>query len=155
MAALLRAAREDAGLAIAELRDLARGIAPPILADRGLAAAIEALGRRSAIPVTVDADRDQRPLPVVETAAYFVVAEALTNVAKHAGGAAAHVRVARSASGEDLVIAVSDDGPGGADAGGGGLSGLRARVEALDGTLTVTSPPGGGTVLRAELPCGP
>ncbi|MEA2148380.1 MAG: hypothetical protein QOD69_210, partial [Solirubrobacteraceae bacterium] len=108
LAALLRGAREDAGLAIAELRDLARGIAPPILADRGLAAAIEALGRRSAIPVTVDADPDQRPLPVVETAAYFVVAEALTNVAKHAGGAAARVRVFRER--DMLVIEIADDG---------------------------------------------
>jgi signal transduction histidine kinase len=153
IAALLRGAREDAGLAIAELRDLARGIAPPILADRGLAAAIEALGRRSAIPVTVDADPDERPLPVVETAAYFVVAEALTNVAKHAGGAAARVRVQRADG--DLVLEIADDGPGGADPGGGGLTGLRARVEALDGTLTVTSPPGGGTTIRAELPCGP
>ncbi|HTN25856.1 MAG TPA: sensor domain-containing protein [Solirubrobacteraceae bacterium] len=153
LAALLRGAREDAGLAIAELRDLARGIAPPILADRGLAAAIEALGRRSAIPVTVDADPDQRPLPVVETAAYFVVAEALTNVAKHAGGAAARVRVLRA--GDDLVVEIADDGPGGANPAGGGLTGLRHRVEALDGTLTVTSPPGGGTTIRAELPCGP
>jgi signal transduction histidine kinase len=153
LAALLRGAREDAGLAIAELRDLARGIAPPILADRGLAAAIEALGRRAAIPVTVDADPDQRPLPVVETAAYFVVAEALTNVAKHAGAAAAQVRVQRV--GDDLVIEVADDGPGGADPGGGGLTGLRHRVEALDGTLSVTSPPGGGTTIRAQLPCGP
>jgi signal transduction histidine kinase len=153
IAALLRGAREDAGLAIAELRDLARGIAPPILADRGLAAAIEALGRRSAMPVTVDADPDQRPLPVVETAAYFVVAEALTNVAKHAGGAAATVRVYRAA--DQLVIEIADDGPGGADPGGGGLTGLRHRVEALDGTLSVTSPPGGGTTVRAELPCGP
>jgi signal transduction histidine kinase len=151
LAALLRGAREDAGLAIAELRDLARGIAPPILADRGLTAAIEALGRRSAIPVTVDADPDQRPLPVVETAAYFVVAEALTNVAKHAGGAAARVRVLRA--GEQLVIEVADDGPGGARPDGGGLTGLRHRVEALDGTLTVTSPLGGGTTVRAELPC--
>jgi signal transduction histidine kinase len=153
LAALLRGAREDAGLAIAELRDLARGIAPPVLADRGLAAAIEALGRRAAIPVTVDADRDQRPLPVVETAAYFVVAEALTNVAKHAGGASARVRVQRV--GDDLVIEVADDGPGGANPGGGGLTGLRHRVEALDGTLSVTSPPGAGTTIRAELPCGP
>ena len=153
LAALLRGAREDAGLAIAELRDLARGIAPPILADRGLAAAIEALGRRSAIPVTVDADPDERPLPVVETAAYFVVAESLTNVAKHGGGASARVRVAREA--DDLVVEIADDGPGGADPDGGGLTGLRHRVEALDGTLTVTSPPGGGTTIRAELPCGP
>ena len=153
VAELLRRAREDAGLAIAELRDLARGIAPPILADRGLTAAIEALGRRSAIPVAVDVDPDQRPLPVVETAAYFVVAEALTNVAKHAGGAAARVRVQRVD--DDLVIEVADHGPGGADPAGGGLTGLRHRVEALDGTLTVTSPPGAGTTIRAELPCGP
>jgi signal transduction histidine kinase len=154
VAALLRRAREDAGLAIAELRDLARGIAPPILADRGLVAAIDALGRRSAIPVTVEIGRlDARPLPVVETAAYFVVAEALTNVAKHAGGASATVRVQRV--GEDLVVEISDDGPGGADPDGGGLSGLRARVEALDGTLTVTSAAGEGTTVRAELPCGP
>jgi signal transduction histidine kinase len=150
-AALVRRAREDAGLAIAELRDLARGIAPPILADRGLAAAIEALGRRSAIPVTVDADPDRRPLPVIETAAYFVVAEALTNVAKHAGGASANVTV--KLDGENLVIDVVDAGPGGADPAGGGLTGLRHRVEALDGTLTVVSPPGKGTTVRAVLPC--
>jgi signal transduction histidine kinase len=153
VAALLRRAREDAGAAIAELRDLARGIAPPILADRGLAAAIEALGRRSPMPVTVDADPDERPLPVVETAAYFVAAEALTNVAKHGGGAATRVVVQRA--GDQLVIEVADEGPGGADPGGGGLTGLRHRVEALDGTLTVTSPVGGGTTVRAELPCGP
>jgi signal transduction histidine kinase len=153
VAALLRRAREDAGAAIAELRDLARGIAPPILADRGLAAAIEALGRRSPMPVTVDADPDERPLPVVETAAYFVAAEALTNVAKHGGGATARVIVCRA--GDQLVVEVADEGPGGADPGGGGLTGLRHRVEALDGTLTVTSPPGGGTTVRAELPCGP
>jgi len=153
IAALVRGAREDAGLAIAELRDLARGIAPPILADRGLAAAVEALGRRAPMPVTVDADPDQRPLPVVETAAYFVVAEALTNVAKHAAGAAARVHVRRE--GEALVLDVDDDGPGGADPDGGGLTGLRHRVEALDGTLTVTSPAGEGTHVHAELPCGP
>ncbi len=152
-AALVRAAREDAGLAIAELRDLARGIAPPILADRGLKAAIEALARRSAIGVTIDADPDRRPLPVVETAAYFVVAEALTNVAKHAGGAAARVRVTLD-SDDTLVLEIADEGPGGADAAGSGLTGLRSRVEALDGTLSVNSPPGGGTTVRAELPCG-
>jgi signal transduction histidine kinase len=105
------------------------------------------------MPVTVDADPDQRPLPVVETAAYFVVAEALTNVAKHARGAAARVRVRRD--GDVLVIEVEDCGPGGADPHGGGLTGLRHRVEALDGTLRVTSPPGGPTTVRAELPCGP
>ena len=152
-AALVRAAREDASLAIAELRDLARGIAPPILADRGLKAAIEALARRSAIGVTIDADPDRRPLPVVETAAYFVVAEALTNVAKHADGAPAHVSV--TLDGDDmLVLEVADEGPGGADPAGSGLTGLRSRVEALDGTFAVVSPPGGGTTVRAQLPCG-
>jgi signal transduction histidine kinase len=152
-AALVRAAREDASLAIAELRDLARGIAPPILADRGLKAAIEALARRSAIPVTIDADPDRRPLPVVETAAYFVVAEALTNVAKHADGAAARVRVTLGAD-DTLVLEIADDGPGGADAAGSGLTGLRSRVEALDGTLAVMSAPGAGTTITAQLPCG-
>ena len=151
VAALVRGAREDAGAAIAELRDLARGIAPPILADRGLAAAIEAVGRRSAIPVTVQADPGLRLLPVVETAAYFVVAESLTNVAKHGGGAGARVHARLE---EDrLVVEIADDGPGGADPAGGGLTGLRRRVEALDGTLTVTSPAGDGTTIRAELPC--
>ena len=152
LADLVRKAREEAGSAIAELRDLARGIAPPVLADRGLAAALEGLARRSAIPVTVDARIDERPPPVVETAAYFVAAEALTNAAKHAGGAAARVYAAME--GDTLVVEVSDSGAGGADAAGGGLTGLRHRVEALDGTLAVTSPRGHGTVIRAELPCG-
>jgi signal transduction histidine kinase len=152
VAELVRQAREEAGAAIGELRDLARGIAPPVLADRGLAAAAEALGRRSQIPVTVSATILRRPVPVVETAAYFVVAEALTNAAKHAGGAAATVELADH--GERLVIEVSDEGPGGADATGTGLMGLRHRVAALDGTLSVSSPAGGGTIVRAELPCG-
>ena len=150
---LVRRAREEASAAIGELRDLARGIAPPVLADRGLAAAVEALGRRAATPVTVEARAlETRPLPVVETAAYFVVAEGLTNVAKHAPGAAAHVRLAE----EDgrLLIEIADEGPGGADADGSGLTGLRHRVEALDGTLTVTSVAGSGTTIHAELPCG-
>ena len=124
-----------------------------MLADRGLAAAVEALGRRAVTPVTVDAaELDERPLPVVEAAAYFVVAEALTNVAKHAPGAAAHVRLAE----EDgwLTIEVADEGPGGAILDGSGLTGLRHRVEALDGTLTVTSVKGSGTTVHAELPCG-
>jgi signal transduction histidine kinase len=148
---LLRAARGEASAAIAELRDLARGIAPPVLADRGLAAAVDALGKRSAIDVETDVRVTRRPPPVVETAAYFVVAEALTNVAKHGGGSGARATVEQL---EDrLVIEVADDGPGGADPLGGGLSGLRQRVQALDGTLTVTSPVGEGTTIRAELPC--
>ncbi|HEX5900892.1 MAG TPA: ATP-binding protein [Solirubrobacteraceae bacterium] len=152
IADFVRRAREEAGAAIGELRDLARGIAPPVLADRGLVAAVEALGVRAQIPVTVDASIRRRPLPVIETAAYFVVAEALTNAAKHAGGAAATVELADH--GDRLVVEVHDDGPGGADASGTGLMGLRHRVAALDGTLTVSSPAGGGTTVRAELPCG-
>jgi signal transduction histidine kinase len=121
------------------------------LADRGLAAAAEALGRRAQMPVAVHAQIDRRPLPVIETAAYFVVAEALTNVAKHAPGASARVSLVLDE--ERLVVEIADDGPGGAAAGGSGLTGLRHRVEALDGTLVVASPPGGGTTVRAELPC--
>jgi signal transduction histidine kinase len=152
VAALLRDAREEASAAIAELRDLARGIAPPVLTDRGLAAAVEALAKRSSAEVTVDARISRRPPPVVETAAYFVVAEALTNVAKHARGATA--RVTLRERGERLVVEVRDDGPGCADPSGSGIAGLRARVEALDGALAVDSPAGGPTVVRAELPCG-
>jgi len=151
VAELLRAARGEASAAIAELRDLARGIAPPVLADRGLRAAVQALGQRSAIDVDVDVRIERRPPPVVETAAYFVVAEALTNVAKHAGGAGARVTVTEES--DMLLIVVADDGTGGADPAGGGLTGLRHRVEALDGSLTVHSVAGEGTSIRAELPC--
>ncbi|MDO8212712.1 histidine kinase [Conexibacter sp. CPCC 206217] len=163
VAALVRQARGEAGAAIKELRDLARGIAPPVLADRGLVAAVESLGQRSPVPVTVDAQIDRRLLPVVETAAYFVVAEALTNVAKHAPSASARVTLAERDG--LLIVEIADDGPGGASidddartggSGGGstGLAGLRNRVEALDGELRVTSPAGVGTAIRAELPHG-
>jgi signal transduction histidine kinase len=152
LADLVRQARGEASAAIAELRDLARGIAPPVLVARGLEAAIDALGRRAMTAVTVDAGIDRRPPAVIETAAYFVVAEALTNVAKHAPQATAHVEL--GLNDERLLIEVSDDGPGGADPHGGGLTGLRHRVEALDGTLRVSSPAGGPTIIRAELPCG-
>jgi signal transduction histidine kinase len=151
LADLVRQARGEASAAIAELRDLARGIAPPVLVARGLEAAVDALGRRAMTAVTVEAQIDRRPPAVIETAAYFVVAEALTNVAKHAPDATAHVSLALDD--ERLLIEVSDDGPGGAVVTGGGLTGLRHRVEALDGTLLVTSPPGGPTTIRAELPC--
>jgi signal transduction histidine kinase len=152
VAALLRDARAEATAAITELRDLARGIAPPVLSDRGLVAAVTALGDRSALDVTVDAQIARRLPPVVESAAYFVVAEALTNAAKHARGASARVRL--SDAGGRLIVSVADDGPGGAVAtGGSGITGLRHRVEALDGTLEVRSPAGGGTTVRAELPC--
>lgn len=162
VAELVRQARGEAGAAIKELRDLARGIAPPVLADRGLVAAVESLGQRSPVPVVVDARIDRRQLPVVETAAYFVVAEGLTNVAKHAPAASARVTLAERDG--LLIVEIADDGPGGAeagdearaDAGSGstGLAGLRNRVEALDGELRVRSPLGVGTVVRAELPSG-
>ena len=150
-AELVREARGEAREAIAELRDLARGIAPPVLADRGLPAAAEAIAGRSAIRASVDANIGRRPPPVVETAAYFVIAESLTNAAKYAGPeASAHVSI-RDGS-DDLTLEIIDDGRGGANPAGNGLTGLRHRVEALDGALTVTSSEGHGTIVRAVLP---
>jgi signal transduction histidine kinase len=150
-AELVREARGEAKEAIAELRDLARGIAPPVLADRGLPAAAEAIAGRSAIRASVDAKIGRRPPPVVETAAYFVIAESLTNAAKYAGPeASAHVSI-RDGS-DRLTLEIIDDGRGGANPAGNGLTGLRHRVEALDGTLTVTSSEGRGTSVRAVLP---
>src|SRR5262249_15244849 len=134
-----------------ELRDLARGVHPPVLTDRGLGAAVASLAHASAVPVTIEEDVPERPPAVVETAAYFVIAEAMANAAKHAEATRIVVKIVRDAS--HLVVEVSDNGRGGADVSGSGLVGLRRRVEALDGTLAVTSPSGGGTVLRAELPC--
>src|SRR3954447_22634546 len=150
-AELVRNARVEASNAIKELRDLARGIAPPVLADRGLPAAVTALGERSALPVKVDARLNRRLSPVIESAAYFVVAEALTNAAKHARGASAKVSLFEETG--RLIVEVDDDGPGGADPSGNGLAGLRNRVEALDGMLVVLSNPGEGTTVHAELPC--
>jgi signal transduction histidine kinase len=154
IAALVRQARAEATAANAELRDLARGIAPPVLTDRGLAAAVEALGTRAPIPVTVDAAKlARRPPPVVESAAYFVVAESLTNVAKHAPGASAAVTL--RLEGDTLAVAIADDGPGGADVtAGSGLDGLRRRVAALDGEMKIVSPAEGGTRIEVRLPCG-
>ena len=150
---LLAEAREGAGAALVELRDLARGIRPALLAERGLAEAVRAFAARSPVPATVTVDIGDERLPeAVEAAAYFVVAEALTNVAKHAGAKRATVSLVRR--GDALEVLVVDDGHGGANADGAGIKGLRARVEALDGTLGVASPPGGPTMLRAELPCG-
>jgi signal transduction histidine kinase len=150
-AELIRQAREEATAAVGELRDLARGIAPPVLTDRGLVAAVEGLAQRSGVDATVQSKLTQRLAPVVESAAYFVCAEALTNAVKHAPGAA--VRIAIRRAGPRLVVDISDDGPGGADPHGNGLGGLRQRVEALDGTLDVDSPEGIGTTIRAVLPC--
>jgi signal transduction histidine kinase len=151
VAYLLRQARGEAGAAIAELRDLARGIFPPVLADRGLAAAVQALASRSAIPVSVETDVNRRLPPVVEAAAYFVVAEGLANAVKHAGGTGADVTIVVGR--RRMIVVVADDGKGGANPRGCGLTAIRHRVEALDGKLEVMSPPGRGTTIRAELPC--
>jgi signal transduction histidine kinase len=149
---LLAEARTGAGEALRELRDLARGIHPPVLADRGLDAAVRALAAGSPVSVTVSVTMSERPKPPVESAAYFVVAEAMANAGKHARANRVDVRIGRSAA--RLSVEIQDDGVGGADPSGGGLDGLRRRVEALDGTLMVLSPPGGPTTIRAELPCG-
>jgi signal transduction histidine kinase len=148
---LLVEAKAGAREALEELRDLARGIHPPVLADRGLGAAVAALAARSPIEVSVSVV-GERPPAAVESAAYFVTAEALANAIKHA--AARHVEIRITRGGDKLSVEVRDDGPGGADPSGGGLTGLRRRVEALDGRLIVDSPAGGPTVIRAELPCG-
>jgi signal transduction histidine kinase len=137
--------------ASAELRELARGIHPAVLTERGLAAAIEALGTRAPVPVEVVEVPRSRLAPSLEATAYFTVAEALTNVAKYAEASHATIRIAQ-VDGE-LVVEVADDGVGGADASNGsGLSGLADRVGASDGTLTVSSPPGRGTTIRAVVP---
>jgi signal transduction histidine kinase len=151
--ALVAEAHEEAKRAIREIRDLVRGIHPAVLSDRGLDAAISALAGRCPIPVAVTVELHRRLPEPVESAAYFVVAEALTNVAKHANAAQASVTVDHA--GDRLVVKVADNGIGGADPQAGfGLAGLIDRVAALDGRLTVESPAGGPTRVRAELPCG-
>lgn len=156
VADLLAAAHRHADLAIGELRQLARGIAPPILTDRGLVEAVRSLARNGGGLVTVHADVRRRPPPAVELAAYFVSAEAITNAAKHAGGAGRQVAVEVTLEGRDdvLTVRVSDDGPGGADPTGSGLTGLAQRVAALDGRFVVADGPDGGTVVTAQLDYG-
>jgi signal transduction histidine kinase len=149
---LLEEARQGASSALKELRDLARGIHPPVLADRGLEAAVTALADASPLRVTVNVDVPRRPAAPVESAAYFVVAEALANASKHAQATRVDIRILRDAG--VLTVEVSDDGLGGANDSGSGLRGLRRRVEALDGKLRVASPHGGPTLVRAEMPCG-
>ncbi len=147
---LVDRALEESRRALGELRDLVRGVHPSVLEDRGLDAALSGLAARSAVPVRTRVELPARPPRAQETAAYFVVAEALTNAARHAGATRVDVEV-RQRDGR-LAVRVADDGRGGAaPAPGGGLAGLAQRVEALDGTLTVTSPPGGGTTLEAVL----
>ena len=139
--------------ALAELRDLTQGIHPTILVERGLSAALDELCHRSAVPAHLRVDLDSRLPGQVESAAYFFVSEALTNAAKHSHASEIRIGVARD--GARLSVEVADDGIGGAAGGGGsGLRGLADRVEALGGSLTVSSPPGRGTTLRAEIPCG-
>jgi len=153
-AALLDDALVELTAGLSELRELARGIHPAVLTQRGLAAGLDALAARAPFPVAISAELDGPLPPAVEAAAYFVVTEALTNVAKYAGASSAEVLVRRD---EDrLVVEISDDGVGGADpSAGSGLTGLADRVAALGGRLEVRSGPSRGTVVRAEMPASP
>ena len=150
---LLERAQDAAEQALAELRAVARGILPPVLADRGLAGALDGLATACPVPCTVDADVPHRCAASVEATAYFVVAEALTNIARHSGARSATVVV--RGDGERLRLRITDDGKGGADEhAGSGLTGMRHRVEAYDGVFSLTSPAGGPTTCEVDLPCG-
>ncbi|CAM3544059.1 sensor histidine kinase [Kibdelosporangium persicum] len=150
---ILARAQDSAEQALAELRDVVRSILPPVLTNRSLPDALTALAASCPVPCRIDADLPDRFAASVEATAYFAVAEALTNIAKHSGAANAVVSLGRH---EDmLVVEVVDDGHGGADErGGSGLAGIRHRVEAHDGTFTLTSPVGGPTRMTVSLPCG-
>jgi signal transduction histidine kinase len=151
---MVERAHEGAKQATQDLRNLVRGIHPAVLDERGLDAALSALVAGCAVPVAVDVNLPERPDPVRESAAYFVIAEAITNVTKHSGAQAASVRVARD--GSLLRVLVEDDGHGGAHLEpGGGLAGLAARLASVDGFLTVSSPPDGPTRIEAVIPCEP
>jgi signal transduction histidine kinase len=147
---LLAQAETELQAALRELRDLARGIHPAILTEHGLAPAIRSLADRTPVPTTIEAADDRYP-PPVESAAYFLVSEALTNITKHAHAHSASVSLARHNG--CLIIDITDDGCGGANNSGSGLQGLADRVGALDGRLTITSPSGTGTTIHAEIPC--
>jgi signal transduction histidine kinase len=152
---LLDDAHQQAKDAVTELRGLIRGLHPPVLSDRGLDAALSAIAVRCPVPVQLGVDIDERPSATVEAIGYFVVAEALTNVARHSRAAHASVTVRREGSGS-VWITIVDDGVGGADPDRGtGLRGLADRVSGVDGQLRVDSPVGGPTVLTVELPCAP
>ncbi|MBM2623144.1 sensor domain-containing protein [Actinoplanes sp. LDG1-06] len=149
---LLAEARENSSTALVELRHLVRGIHPPVLAERGLDGAVRALALTSVIPTTVDSDVTGRLETPVESAAYFAVAEALANVQRHSAATFAYVSMHRE--GDLLRLEVGDDGHGGADkTNGTGLAGMERRLAAFDGTMTLSSPPGGPTIVTMELPC--
>ena len=151
--AILERAQSATEQALAELRAVARGILPPILADRGLVGALSGLAAGCPVPCRTSIDLTDRCAASVEATAYFVVAEALTNIAKHSRATRAEVTV--TDRGGRLLLRVFDDGVGGADdRAGSGLAGIRGRIEAHDGTLALSSPPGGPTTLEMELPCG-
>jgi len=148
----LDVARQEIALSLEELRDVARGIHPAVLSGHGLAVALESLAARAPLPVRLALEVRGRLPERVEVAAYYVVSESLTNVAKHARAAGATVSLERRRG--QLVVEVADDGVGGADTeGGSGLRGLADRVESLDGRLRVWTPRGGGTRVQAEIPC--
>jgi signal transduction histidine kinase len=149
---LLAEAREASGTALVELRHLVRGIHPPVLAERGLDGAVKALALSLPVPTTVETDVPARLETPVESAAYFAVAEALTNVVRHSGAHSAWVRLHHE---DDILhMTVGDDGSGGADPSAGtGLHGIERRLAAFDGTMTLSSPKGGPTVVTMELPC--
>jgi signal transduction histidine kinase len=148
---LLSGASAELAMALQELRELARGLHPAILADRGLAAGLESLADRSVVPVELSVRCGERFAEPIEVAAFYVVSEALANVAKYSQATRAQVTVTKTDSTLELVV--EDDGVGGADpAEGTGLNGLVDRVDALEGRLVIVSPPGGGTRVRAELP---
>ena len=151
---LVDQAHAQAKEALTELRNLVRGVHPPVLTDRGLDAALSGLAALCPVPVDMQVDVPVRPKPAVEAVAYFLVAETLTNVAKHSR--ASHVSVFVEGHGfpGQLTVVVSDDGIGGADLGGAGLSGLADRVAGVDGILSLESPSGGPTIVSAVLPCG-
>jgi signal transduction histidine kinase len=149
---VLAEAQEELSRGLTELRELARGIHPVVLTERGLGPALDALLSRSPLSVDITELPDGRLPPHVEAAAYYVVAEAIANVGKYAHASGATVRITRSNG--SATVNVTDDGVGGADpAGGSGLRGLAARVEALSGHLDVDSAPGRGTRITAEIPC--
>jgi len=151
---LLDQAHAEAKAALTELRNLVRGVHPPVLTDRGLDAALSGLAALCPVPVGMHVDVPVRPKPAVEAVAYFTVAEALTNVAKHSRATHASVVVEGHGYPGTLNVVISDDGIGGADPRGAGLSGLADRVSGVDGTLSVESPSGGPTIISAVLPCG-